>query len=115
MTQKTRNSSYKEKADNVLKWAQRKIKDAARDDEDKWFLINRWVYARLQKDERSMKKPIKNKLFTENPKCNRCKKKFNTIRDVHLHRNEKNKGYSEDNCVLLCKDCHDKVHKENGQ
>ncbi len=46
------------KAWQILDMVRRKIKEASSDNSDDWFKINRYVYARLQADERK-KKPKK--------------------------------------------------------
>jgi len=75
------------------------------------FKLNRWIYARLHQKEVQSKKPIKKELWNSgNKQCSKCHKKFKTIKNVEIHRKDQNKIYSIDNCVLVCKECHEKMH-----
>jgi hypothetical protein len=80
--------------------------------EDEWFYLNRFVYARLQLDEKMGKRKIKKELFHKNPFCYLCKKKFESMRGVEVHRKDNQRGYSESNCVLLHRECHEKIHSK---
>lgn len=79
--------------------------------EDEWFYLNRFVYSRLQLDGRPPPK-LKNKLFKETPICYVCKKKFESKKGVEIHRLNGEKGYSENNCVLVHKECHEKLSRQ---
>jgi hypothetical protein len=100
------------KGKRILQHCRKLIMKAAGDDKDKWFLINRWVFARLQLDERKTKQKIKKELKERSAKCQKCKKKSTKL---HLHRKNIKKGYSKSNCELLCPDCHRKVHRKRTQ
>lgn len=82
-------------------------------DPDKWFYANRFVFARLQLDERKTKTEIKKNLLESDQPCFYCKKIFEIKTGLHLHRMDGNKGYSKENCVLMHADCHIKYHSEN--
>jgi hypothetical protein len=80
---------------------------AAGSDEVLHFKINRWVFARLLQDEIRVKRPIKNSLWESGMRsCQACGKHFDSLKGVEIHRKETDKGYSADNCVLVCRECH---------
>ena len=104
-------TEIKKKGDEILRQVRDLIRDKAKDDAgkvdpDAWFKINRWVYARLQLDERRRKYKVKTNLFKKNPKCHYCGKTFDKIKGVELHRLDRSRGYYEDNCVLVHRECH---------
>ena len=96
----------------ILNKTREYINDYAGGDLDKWFYANRFVYARLQKDERRTKTPLKKKLLESNQPCYYCKKHFKNKTGVNLHRLDDERGYSLDNCVLMHSECHKKFHAE---
>lgn len=79
-------------------------------DETLRFALNRFVYARLQLDERKSKTGIKQALWENgDAKCNHCGEMFASLKGVELHRVNRTERYLAENCVLLCKPCHMKV------
>lgn len=97
----------KKLGDQVLKQAREAINFASGGDMTLKFKLNRWVYARLQLDERKIKENIKDLLWTVgDKKCGKCGKEFETVKGVELHRVNGSQVYSVDNCQLLCKPCH---------
>jgi len=103
------DEKIKEKSDKILELVRNEIKNISQD-EDEQFKINRWIFARLQGDERIVKEKIKKELYGESPNCNMCKKDLRPKSGFHIHRLDQNRGYSKDNCVLLCVECHKKCH-----
>ncbi len=68
------NESKVSKARKILEHTKTLITEASSSSVDDWFYINRFVYARLQLEERA-KKPEKSALFQkQNGKCCLCKK-----------------------------------------
>jgi len=103
-------------AKEILEATRRAISECAGGDPDKWFYANRFVFARLQWDERRTKTKIKKELLEgENPSCgySGCGKSIDSKRGVHLHRRDTTRGYSRDNCVLMHPACHMKYHAEH--
>jgi len=96
----------------ILNKTREYISDHAGSDRDKWFYANRFVFARLQLDERRTKTQVKKKLFESNQPCYYCKKHFKNKTGVNLHRLDDERGYSLDNCVLMHSECHKKFHSE---
>jgi hypothetical protein len=80
------------KPEDILEEARRRIRDHAGNDPDKWFYANRYVYARLQLDERKTKTDIKKNLFNANVPCHYCGKPFEKKTGVHLHRLDEERG-----------------------
>ncbi|MEM2618927.1 MAG: hypothetical protein QW356_05535 [Candidatus Hadarchaeales archaeon] len=79
--------------------------------EDERFYLRRYIYSRLQLDERGQKSRIKKQLFDERPYCDKCGKKFDSMKDVNIHRTNRKRGYSKDNCVLMHRWCHQQRHR----
>ena len=103
-----------EKGTKILSHVRNLIEQAA-NNADELFLINRFVFARLQLDERKGKKKIKAEIFNEKPFCFFCKKQFSTIKNIDLHRQNESQGYHSGNCVLACKTCHNEIHLVNSK
>lgn len=91
----------------ILNSVRKRIKDMANGDYDVEFKINRYIYSRLQLDERNLKDKIRKKL--KSSKCHVCGKTFTTIKGVHLHRLDETRGYHMDNCVFVHRKCHYKL------
>lgn len=100
----------KELGDKILNDARDAIKKSCGTDEGLKFLVNRWVYARLQLDERQAKQPYKKHLWTHGSRqCAECGVTFATMTGVEIHRIDHRKPYSVENCALVCKTCHRKI------
>ncbi len=97
----------------ILENTRRAISEHAGDDPDKWFYTNRFVFARLQLDERKIKTQVKKELLEAQKPCGYCGKSFEGTADVHLHRVDGERGYSLGNCALMHRECHTKYHAEN--
>lgn len=98
---------------DILKEARKNIREHTESDPDKWFYANRFVYARLQLDERKTKTGVRKRLFDVKVPCHYCGKPFKTRAGVHLHRVDEDRGYSDSNCALMHPECHRKHHSEN--
>jgi len=98
--------------DAILADTRKRILAHAAGDPDKWFYANRFVFARLQLDERKTKVRVKKHLFDSNAPCHRCGKSFESRVGVHLHRLDGEKGYSRANCVLMHGPCHIQHHAD---
>jgi hypothetical protein len=101
------------KPEEILEQTRKLIIEHADGDPDKWWYANRFVFARLQLDERKTKTDIKRRLFEANVPCHYCGKAFETRRNVPLHRLDRTKGYSDKNCVLIHTECHQQCHAES--
>jgi len=97
----------------ILDQTRKAINDHAGNDPDKLFYANRFVFARLQLDERKTKTQIKKKLLEAGNPCCYCDKPFENKVGMHLHRLDGEQGYSFENCALMHPDCHKKYHAEN--
>jgi len=97
----------------ILEETRKQIEAYAGDDPDKRFYVNRFVFARLQLDERKTKVEVKKRLMESSQPCHYCRKPFENSSGNHLHRMDGECGYSDDNCVLMHAECHIKYHQEN--
>jgi len=95
--------------DDILAYVRSAIHEAAKDDVDFEFKLNRWVFSRLQIDSRKQSRPIKKKLWDSGMQsCQACGEKFDSIKGVHIHRKDDSLGYSFENCELMHRRCHQK-------
>ncbi len=97
----------------ILEATRRLIQEHAGDDPDKWWYANRFVFVRLQLDERKTKSTIKKELLDSRATCPQCGKPFSSRSNVHLHRIDGDKAYSRGNCVLMHPECHRQCHAED--
>ena len=96
--------------DEILKHIKFIVDISARNNQDLKFKLNRWIYSRLLQSEIRAKRPIKKQLWQSGMKiCQDCGKKFDGIKNVEIHRKDRLKGYSVENCILVCRECHEKM------
>ena len=100
-----------QEAHRILQNVRRSINKAAGTDPDRQFVVNRYVYQRLQGDERKPHKNLKEALYKDNPCCDGCKKKLRNLRGINIHRKDSQKTYLLQNCVLMHPRCHTELHK----
>lgn len=94
--------------DAILKHARSVIDAECGEEQDFRFKVNRWVYSRLQQDEIRVKRPIKKHLWNSGIRsCQGCGKDFDSLKGVEIHRKDSRRNYSKDNCLLLCRPCHE--------
>ena len=95
--------------DAILAYVRSAICEAAKGDADFEFKLNRWIYKRLQDDERRQSKLIKQELWDSGIRqCQDCGIKFSNIKGVEIHRKDSSLCYSVDNCELMHRKCHQK-------
>jgi hypothetical protein len=96
--------------DQLLKMTRKAIVENAGENDVMKFKLNRWVYGRLMQDEIRQKRPIKQQLWDSGiHTCQSCRKHFNSLKGVEIHRKDGDLPYSIDNCQLLCRPCHQKM------
>ena len=102
--------SWETKARQILERARSQIKEAAGRDSDIRFKINRYVYARLQLDEKK-EKPKKADLFDKQKGlCRICGERIDNIKDTDTHRINEELGYDDaNNVVLVHRSCHQRM------
>ena len=99
--------------EEILDYVRKLIRSHSGDDPDRWCYANRFVFARLNLDERKTKAGIKKQLLDANSPCHYCKESFESKKGIHLHRVDDDRGYADDNCVLMHPECHERYHAEN--
>jgi len=101
------------KAKQILKQVRMQIKEAAGNNQDDWFSVNRYVYARLQLDERKGK-PSKIELFDKQKGiCPICNERIENMKDTDRHRVRTELGYEDaNNIVLVHRSCHQQMQKK---
>ena len=101
------------KAKQILNQVRIHIKEAAGENQDNWFKINCYVYARLQRDEKG-EKPSKIDLFDKQGGiCWICHGRIDNIKDTDRHRIKLETGYSDaNNVVLVHRSCHQQIQKK---
>ena len=105
-----KDPTVKRIGDEILRQVRFMLDLAAGEDDLMRFKLNRWVFPRLQQDEIRIKRPIKKHLWeTGEQKCQACGQPFKSIKGVELHRTDSSKGYSVENCELLCRECHQEI------
>ncbi len=103
----TKEEKVKRIGDAILGHARFVIGMAAGNDAGMRFKLNRWVYARLMQDEIREKRPVKQALWDSGmTSCQKCGMDFKSIKGVEIHRKNREKTYSVENCELLCRGCH---------
>ena len=103
------------KPEEILEKTRKAIRECAGEDPDRWFYANRYVFARLQLDERKIKTGIKRRLLDSGKPCSYCGKPFESKVGLHLHRLDAGRGYSPGNCALMHSECHQRYHSEHPQ
>lgn len=98
---------------DILEQTRRSISEYAGEDADKQFYANRFVFARLQLDERKVKGRIKKELLEQQKECLYCHQEFENKTGLHLHRIDSNHTYNMENCTLMHQACHQKHHNAN--
>ena len=98
----------------ILQNTRRSISKSAGTDPDRLFTINRYVFSRLQLDERKPHKKLKTALYKANNKCCGCGKRIKELKDVHIHRIDSRKAYRLENCQLMHPNCHQRPRSSGG-
>ena len=101
-------------ANRILQNTRRSISKSAGTDPDRLFTINRYVFSRLQLDERKPHKKLKAALYEKDSNCFYCRERLKDLKGVHIHRKDARKAYSLENCQLMHPKCHQQHHKDNG-
>jgi len=105
-----KDPTVKKIGDEILRQVHVMLDLAAGKDDLMRFKLNRWVFRRLLQDEIRIKRPIKKHLWdTGMQKCQACGQPFSVMKGVELHRKDASKGYSMENCELLCRECHQEI------
>jgi len=117
MSNRRLTSNERKVASQIITETRERIATFSKRDVELEFAMRRYIYIRLQHDERgtSMKRrALKTKLRSrQNNLCPLCGKQL-PEKNAVLDRLEAMKGYTEDNTRLLCPNCDKKVQQERG-
>jgi len=101
----------------ILDLVRKKIEESAEGNRELLFRLRRYIYIRLQYDERGTpmhRKILKlKKLATQGGKCSLCQEKL-PERGSELDRIDQLAGYTAENTRLLCHACHRRTQEEKG-
>ena len=93
------------------------IQTASKEDKPLAWALRRYVYIRLQHNERgtpAQRKILKlKKMIAQNMRCAICKEKL-PERGAELDRFNAMDGYTEKNTRLVCHECHRKAQEKRG-
>lgn len=107
---RTVDPKVKKIGDEILHHIRFVIDVSSGDDANLRFKLNRWVFSRLLQSEVKVKRPIKKELWESGmTTCQApgCEKEFKSLKNVEIHRNNRQNGYSIENCILVCRECHE--------
>ena len=105
-----KDPTVKRIGDEILRQVRFMLDLGAGEDDLMRFRLNRWVFSRLLQDEIRIKRPVKKHLWeTGQRSCQACGQPFGSLKGVELHRTDPSKGYSVQNCELLCRECHQEI------
>jgi len=101
----------------ILQRTREQLEEAAKGDSELRWALRRYLYVRLQHDERG--KPMQRKILklksmaSQKGLCAACKKEL-PERGAELDRFSAMDGYTEENTRLVCYDCHRRAQAEKG-
>jgi hypothetical protein len=105
MATATLNDEQEALAKHLLEYVRAEIDRAAGSDTAAAFAIRRYVYVRLQHDERSKpmeRRKLKMKKFDQQQgRCAMCNQPITELAHTHLHRLTAVGGYIEDNTIFV--------------
>jgi hypothetical protein len=112
----TLDDTQEQVAKVILKFARDQIQAVSQGNEGRAFAVRRYVYIRLQMDERgtpASRKKLKMTKFDEQKGiCPICGERIEKIKGTHLHRKNASEGYSSENVELVHAQCHGKQQEQ---
>ena len=109
MVLQPKDHRVKRLGDEILSYVRGWLDRECKDDPQLRFLVNRWVFARLQLDSRQETKKVKKALLKKG--VSDCQGSGPHKGNLQLHRRDESMGYTEENCTLLCEACHQREGK----
>ena len=111
------NSDERKVASQIITETKKRIATFSKRDAELEWAMRRYIYIRLQHDERGTpmeRRALKTKLRSrQNNLCPLCGEQL-PEKNAVLDRLEAMKGYTQDNTRLLCPNCDKKVQQERG-
>src|SRR5262245_54480439 len=104
MTLQPKDHRVKRLGDQILSHVRDCLDRECKNDPDLRFLVNRWVFSRLQLDYGLEPKRVKTALLRSG--MSDCQGVRPHRGNLEVHRLDDSIGYTEENCILLCKACH---------
>ena len=109
MVLQPKDPRVKRLGDEILKHVRDWLDRECKNDPNFRFLVNRWVSARLQEDYRKITRRVRKALMEHG--MSECQGSGPHDGNLQVHRLDESKDYSEENCILLCKACHERESK----
>lgn len=109
MANQPKNERVKYLGDEILNYVRDRLDRECQNDADLRFLVNRWVFSRLQLDYRQETKRVKKTLLESG--MSKCQGSGPHSGNLQVHRLNESSGYTEKNCILLCGACHKREGK----
>ena len=104
MALQPKDHRVKRLGDEILNQVRDRLDRECENDPHLRFLVNRWVFSRLQLDYRQETKRVKKTLMKSGMSdCQGCGPHKGNLQ---VHRLDESMGYTEENCILLCEACH---------
>ena len=104
-----RDKRVKRLGDEILNHVRDWLDRECKNDPNLRFLVNRWVFSRLQLDYRQESKRVKKALMEHG--MSDCQGSGPHDGNLQVHRLDESMGYTEENCILLCEACHKREGK----
>lgn len=104
MVLQPKDPRVKRLGDEILNYVRDKLHRECKNDTNLRFLVNRWVFSRLQLDSRQETKRVKKVLMEHG--IIECQGNGPHHGNLQVHRIDESAGYKVENCTLLCEACH---------
>lgn len=110
---RTLTNAQRAAARHILQLVAAEIERVAPGDPDLSFRLRRYIHARLQLKNRPSERLRRDLFDRQNATCSFCRKPITKLKGTDMHRLGPGR-YTEDNTVLLHRDCHEEQHRREG-
>jgi hypothetical protein len=109
MALEPKDPRVKRLGDEILNYVRDWLDRECRNDPNLRFLVNKWVFSRLQLDSRQETERVKKSLMEHG--ITECQGDGPHQGNLQVHRLDESMRYTEENCILLCEACHKREGK----